>query len=307
MYNKEAKMRSRLTSGLVLGASALAIIANLGASPVQADDITINMAVPDWPGTYGYNMFLYPLSSWYYGPLDLFLEHGHRLWGTWVGLLSIALFVTSFYTKSRQLRWVTGFAVLLVIAQGVLGGYRVELARRELAGIHGVIGPGYFAYTILLLVLSSKWWNMAGQRQWWVKDAKGQLSVDESRLLGSIWEKLWVARSVAVVTTVLAYIQLILGASVRHLPKMAMATTDQFRIVVWFHVLMAIAVAVAAILLVTRRTGPVPGLSRSRWFLVALVAVQLGLGFGTWVVKYGWPDFFDGVVYAELFQLQVKN
>ena len=32
------------------------------------------MAVPDWPGTFGYNLFLYPMSAWIYGPFDLFVE-----------------------------------------------------------------------------------------------------------------------------------------------------------------------------------------------------------------------------------------
>ncbi|MEI6339606.1 MAG: ABC transporter substrate-binding protein, partial [Verrucomicrobiota bacterium] len=37
------------------------------------------MAVPDWPATYGHNMFLFPFAEWFWGPWDLFLEHGHRL------------------------------------------------------------------------------------------------------------------------------------------------------------------------------------------------------------------------------------
>src|SRR5947209_3343059 len=49
------------------------------------------MAVPDWPGTYGYNLLLYPWQSWIAGPFDLFIEHGHRLLGATAGLLSIAL------------------------------------------------------------------------------------------------------------------------------------------------------------------------------------------------------------------------
>ena len=32
------------------------------------------MAVPDWPGTYGYNLFLYPYNTWLLGPFDLFIE-----------------------------------------------------------------------------------------------------------------------------------------------------------------------------------------------------------------------------------------
>ena len=47
------------------------------------------MAVPDWPSTYGYNLFLYPWQTWLPGPWDLFIEHGHRLLGATVGLLTI--------------------------------------------------------------------------------------------------------------------------------------------------------------------------------------------------------------------------
>ncbi len=43
------------------------------------------MAVPDWPNTYGYNLFLYPWQTWVSGPWNLFIEHGHRLFGAVVG------------------------------------------------------------------------------------------------------------------------------------------------------------------------------------------------------------------------------
>ncbi len=46
------------------------------------------MSVPDWPNSYGYNMFLFPPSKWIGG---IFYEHTHRLLGTLSGLLSIAL------------------------------------------------------------------------------------------------------------------------------------------------------------------------------------------------------------------------
>ena len=49
------------------------------------------MAVPDWPATYGHNMFLFPWAEWFYGPWDLFLEHGHRLLGAMVGVVSLVL------------------------------------------------------------------------------------------------------------------------------------------------------------------------------------------------------------------------
>src|SRR5438132_1897116 len=49
------------------------------------------MAVPDWPNTYGYNLFLYPWQTWLAGPWDLFVEHGHRMLAASIGLLTIGL------------------------------------------------------------------------------------------------------------------------------------------------------------------------------------------------------------------------
>jgi cytochrome c oxidase assembly protein subunit 15 len=46
------------------------------------------MAVPDWPNSYGYNMFLFPVSKWVGGIL---YEHTHRLVASFVGLLVVGL------------------------------------------------------------------------------------------------------------------------------------------------------------------------------------------------------------------------
>src|ERR1051326_2992088 len=48
----------------------------------------VGLAVPDWPTTFGYNMFLFPPSKWVGGIL---YEHTHRLWASTVGLMVIAL------------------------------------------------------------------------------------------------------------------------------------------------------------------------------------------------------------------------
>src|ERR1700733_7437641 len=48
----------------------------------------VGMAVPDWPTTYGYNMFLFPISKWGGG---IFYEHTHRLLVTIVGTLVVML------------------------------------------------------------------------------------------------------------------------------------------------------------------------------------------------------------------------
>src|SRR6478752_842322 len=58
------------------------------------------MAVPDWPNTYGYNMFFFPISKWMGG---IFYEHSHRLIASGVGFLTTILAVWLFGYKSRKL------------------------------------------------------------------------------------------------------------------------------------------------------------------------------------------------------------
>src|ERR1043166_3088354 len=46
----------------------------------------VGLAVPDWPTTFGYNMFLFPVSKWIGG---IFFEQTHRLGGGRIGSLQI--------------------------------------------------------------------------------------------------------------------------------------------------------------------------------------------------------------------------
>src|SRR6266480_3193946 len=120
------------------------------------------MAVPDWPTTYGYNLFLYPWQTWFAGPWDLFIEHGHRLLGATAGVLSIALVVVVLVTDSRRSLVIASFGALaLVFVQGVLGGARVLFDERLIALIHGCVGPLFFAYLGGLVVATSRWWREA--------------------------------------------------------------------------------------------------------------------------------------------------
>src|SRR5229473_4025337 len=56
------------------------------------------LAVPDWPTTFGYNMFTYPWSQMVGGVL---YEHSHRLLGALVGLLTVALAAGLWVTERR--------------------------------------------------------------------------------------------------------------------------------------------------------------------------------------------------------------
>src|SRR3954471_23354651 len=62
------------------------------------------MSVPDWPNSYGYNMFLFPPRFWVGGIL---YEHTHRLMGSLVGFLSIVLVILAWGPSARRTprRW----------------------------------------------------------------------------------------------------------------------------------------------------------------------------------------------------------
>jgi hypothetical protein len=133
------------------------------------------MAVPDWPGTYGYNLFLYPISTWLFGPFDLFVEHGHRLLASLVGLMAIGFLYAVMRYETRP--WMKVWAVFMlaaVISQGLLGGFRVLKDARAMAMIHGCTASAFFGLAAATAVMTSPWWIAAGQTA--VKNASSRAS-----------------------------------------------------------------------------------------------------------------------------------
>ncbi len=95
--NAEGAYNSRFYWFAVFTAAAtLALIGSGGIVTSKG----VGMAVPDWPNTYGYNMFFFPLSQWIGG---VFWEHSHRLAGAGVGLLTVLLAVWSFGRSGGRL------------------------------------------------------------------------------------------------------------------------------------------------------------------------------------------------------------
>ena len=234
------------------------------------------MAVPDWPTTYGYNLFLYPWQTWISAPFDLFVEHGHRLFGALVGMLTIALTLVIWYRDPRG--WVKGLAIAalgLVIFQGLLGGARVRLNERFLAMAHGSTAPLFFSLSVALAAVTSKCWRQAPR-----------LSVRDKKRLHAVGR-------LGVLCTAFAYFQLVLGAQVRHVP--ATSSFGFFRVVVFAHIAMAAVLLVHVALLAARtvRWKPPMAIRRLSVLTVMLLVAQVILGLATWVMKYSWPAWVD--------------
>ena len=187
------------------------------------------LAVPDWPTSFGYNMFLYPWSKMVG---NVFYEHGHRLVASFVGLLTIALVLIFWLCERRVwLRWLAVGALALVIAQGVLGGLRVVLLEDTLAIVHAATAQAFFALTVALAVFTSaEWQNVL---------ARDPLT-DGGRL-----------RRLCAVTMGLIYLQAIFGAVLRH-------TGDRLDAHLAFAALVALHV-VLMLIRITRHHAEVPG------------------------------------------------
>jgi cytochrome c oxidase assembly protein subunit 15 len=97
----------------------------------------VGMAVPDWPTSYGYNMFALPLSTWLTG--GVFHEHTHRLWASFVGVLVVALTRWLGGRESRMPLLVIGAAELLAGAGLLRLGADWRGAGHFLQGIGGVV------------------------------------------------------------------------------------------------------------------------------------------------------------------------
>jgi heme a synthase len=255
----------------------------------------VGMTVPDWPNSYGYNMFLFPISHWVGG---IFYEHTHRLIASGVGLLTIGLVALLHYAEPR--RWVRALgwvALAAVIVQGVLGGLRVVLIKDELGIFHGMLAQAFISLLLVITIALSRAFALGGARWRW--NAPGLLR--------------W-----TIVLTSLVFLQLALGATMRHehaglaihdfplaygqlwpsfnadqlaalnaqrVEAGEVPTTMAFIQVQMVHRLLAVALLVGVLACAWRARGAAMGVRlATRWWVV-LVAVQIGLG--GWTVLSG--------------------
>jgi cytochrome c oxidase assembly protein subunit 15 len=222
----------------------------------------VGMAVPDWPTTFGINMFLFNFWNAAWG---VFIEHGHRLYGAAVGLATIVLAAWLVAADPRVwMKALGGLALLGVVGQGILGGYRVRLNSTDLAAIHGCTAQLFFALMVALCVLTGRGWVEAGERH-----------ADPAHL-----------RRRAVVTLALISAQIVAGALLRH-----------FGAGLIVHILLAGAVWGHAAMLVWRieqHKREVPELIPAARAMAVIVTLQVALGIAAWWMLRP----FDGIARA---------
>jgi cytochrome c oxidase assembly protein subunit 15 len=167
------------------------------------------LAVVDWPNSFGYNMFLFPVSRMTGG---VYYEHAHRLFGSLVGLTTVTLaVVVHLCDRRRWLRFFSLTAVGAVIVQGILGGLRVtgtftlatDASRTTpnivLAVVHGVFGQVFFGMVVAIAVFLSATYGSEAE------PARQRAATTDQALSATL--------------TAVLLVQLILGAQQRHLDR----------------------------------------------------------------------------------------
>ncbi len=230
------------------------------------------LAVPDWPLSFG--MLMPPMVG------GVFYEHGHRMVATFVGMLTIGLALWLRYRDPRP--WVRKLgvaALLIVILQGCLGGATVLLKLPPLVSIsHAALAEIFFCITVSLALITSRWWRQRERVQ--LPGASG-LQFHLAAL------------------TLCIYVQIILGALVRHYGAGLSIRTfpladglwippiDSFFVGIHFaHRVGALVVALMAVLgaarillsPATRPGGPLRLLRLPAGLLLGVVALQIMLG-----------------------------
>jgi heme a synthase len=225
------------------------------------------LAVPDWPLSYG--SLLPPMVG------GIFYEHGHRMIATVVGILTIILAVLLARTESR--RWVRNLgwtALGLVIAQGILGGLTVKyLLPPPISTAHATLAQLFFVTVVSITLFTSKWWQSDLQ----------QLDDTGSPRL----------RSLAALTTIAIFAQLILGAGFRH---------GAFGILP--HMIGAVVVLFLAIFTgrtVRKRFGNIRDLRKWGILLQSFLGVQILLGLAAfWAVVKAAQEAQPTIMYVTL-------
>jgi cytochrome c oxidase assembly protein subunit 15 len=226
------------------------------------------LATPDWP-----------LSNGQFFPKmvgNLFWEHGHRMVATTVGILTIVLLIYILVKEKRSwVRKLGVFALLAVIAQGLLGGLTVKLLLPlPVSTAHATLAQLFFCITVSLAVFTSRSWIEAQPLP--NAEAHDKRNVP--------------LRYLCTAALVTIFLQLIIGATLRH-----SATWDQHlpTDLILAHVggafVVTLALGGAAISALRRHKG-YTFLTRPATFALILLSLQLLLGLAAYLTRLASPN-----------------
>ncbi len=226
-------MAHRLSQVLVLATLVLLFVGGLVTSTDSG------LAVPDWPLSYG--SFSPPMVG------GIRFEHTHRLVAGTVGFLTLILtFWIGFTEKKPLVRRLAIACLAAVVLQGILGGLTVlYLLPPAISIAHACLGPIFFSLVVSLAVLTDP-----------TPSPLPSPLGGEGRV-----------RGLAMTVTFFVFLQIFLGAVVRH--------TNSG---IWFHIASAFLVLFLTGFLV--RSAPT---SRPALFLGFLVTVEFFLGIGAFI------------------------
>jgi len=200
----------------------------------------VGLAVPDWPTTFGYNMFLFPVSKWIGG---VFFEHTHRLVASTVGFLTIILAIWIWHSENRSasggVRNLGLIALAGVILQGILGGLRVTMLKDEIGIFHACLAQAFLGLIVVIALVTTNFWRSLSNAMVAEPAGGGQLLQHDARSQKDTDRRSWAAqpiglnrlslgakrvdpktfapiKSIAIAATVVIYLQLALGATMRH-------------------------------------------------------------------------------------------
>jgi cytochrome c oxidase assembly protein subunit 15 len=184
---------------------ACTVLLILAGSLVTSHDA--GLSVPDWPTSYGWNMFTFPPSMWV---ANILYEHGHRLIASTVGFLTIIMAVWLWTTEPRRwLRWFGVATLGSVVAQGLLGGLTVLFfLPAAISTAHAGLAEIFFCMTVAIAIFTSPGW-IAG----YVGPDLRVGASGHDRTGGHAGPPL---RWLATTATFLIYVQILVGATMRH-------------------------------------------------------------------------------------------
>lgn len=217
------------------------------------------MAFADWPSSDGQNMLLYPWFRDFASNPDKFTEHGHRLAGVLIGLLSVSLAVAGWVLETRWVRFFVTTILVSVILQGLLGGARVLFVQQVLALTHSLTGAAFFSLCVVFRLLCGTGWSS------WIRQRETRTGP--------------LAAAVIVIAPFAVLGQYFLGGMLRHMHSMLNEHLAGAGLV-------ALMSTVAAVCLL--RSEHIL-LRRSGLAVASLLTFQLLLGAGSYVARFGLP------------------